>query len=142
MVKGAKKMITATLLGMISLQMIMPLLLLLAISLAKESQRESIAINEYSGRLCAEIRINENDSRLHFTDADEFIYNGVLYDAQSIKKGNGQYIIRAIADKKETQLQQVNAAQFEQSNNPATENFKIIPFFFLFFQRPAVWLPR
>lgn len=140
MVIKPQKTVTAILFGMVSMQILLPLIILVAVIFVRQWQKDELRENQNNTAHFKQLRISENDPELQLVDRDELLYKGVFYDVHSINKQNGEYSILALADTKETELEKVNAGQFEHSQDKKADNdLKIVPFVFLFYQKNNVW---
>jgi len=98
----------------------------------KAEMREAIRMETYSEDetdFVFLVNDKKSMSQLDWEGDDEFSFNGEMYDAIDKKIENGKLIIRAIADKQETEL--LNKAkdhwdQNEKSNKVADELFQML----------------
>jgi hypothetical protein len=121
-----RKELTSVLLGVFALQLLLPLVLVVSIFFVRTQQHELFQ-NEGDG---VEIALQE-----YVADGGEVEYGGVLYDVQHVERRNGQYIIYAMADCRETQL--VALSGRVPDNMQATKSLKVFPFFFLYHEAVA-----
>jgi hypothetical protein len=137
MVIKPHKVFTATLLGICSLQLLLPFFMSLSVLFIKLWQRSIIDENPHNTAFFEQLKVNEND--LQPSADKEMLYKGKLYDIQSIKKENGAYVVLAIPDEKETRLTKLNAGLVEKDQKAAPDHFKVFPFSFLFFEATPRW---
>ncbi len=128
-------------LGMVALQIVLPLFIYIAVLIVKQNQKAEIAGNKDSSANFEKIKISNDQATADYKPGDEFMYNGVLYDIDEVTKENGDYIIIALADKKETGLQELNAGTQEQTRGYNSHQVKIMPFYFLFYEACSNWIP-
>ena len=122
-------------LGIFSLQIVLPFILSASLLFVTLWQRNLISQHRNNSNFFQQIRIPQNDKDIAFLNQDEFSYKGVLYDINSIKKENGDYVILAIADKSETKIQKTVVNQNESNEKQNTTTVKSFPFLFLFFEQ-------
>lgn len=136
MVGVLRKYITIVFAAIVSIQIVLPALLSLAIYSVKIYQHECIARHDNNQHF-VELSINEEDRSLQFIGEDEICYKGYLYDVAGVTKTNGTYKIKAIADGEETSLQHMNKQQQDQVQKPGTNCS--LPFVFVYYESPYLF---
>lgn len=127
------------LLGMSSLQIVLPVFIFFAVLVVRQQQWNEIIADCDNNEHFEQIKIAAAEAPADYTAGGEFMYHGVLYDIHSVTKENGNYVITALADKPETQLQQVNAGNIEGTHGINTQEIKVLPFFFLYYEQHVAW---
>ena len=122
--------------GMSAVQVALPVVLFVTVVLFKFCQWRKLTA---SSQMPEQITVSKYPTQYAY--GDEIVHNGVLYDIKMVREVGGNYIISAIADKQEMRLGQICGYLFGSGGHTDTEQVKILPFVFLFFETPWLWLP-
>ena len=125
------------LMGIISMQLILPLLVCIAILIVKDRQKEIVAQGITTRTEYKVITLDEVDARNIMSGEGEMQYEGELYDIERITTHAGVTTVTMIADKEETRLQSIAGGSSENSTGGSSQ--KILPFFFLYHQHMSPW---
>lgn len=111
-----RKKFAFALLGVITLQFLLPLGFFVSIKLVRDSQKEKICENYLKPAFFEKLSITETEYKnITFIDSKEMIFNGGLYDIHSVKKeSDGTYTVLAISDKKEAKLKEISKSISER----------------------------
>lgn len=142
MVKNrTNKIYSSLLLGLVALQIVLPVFIFISLHVVKQSQK--VAISDTGGRNLhfEQIRINEKEATCNYKAGDEILYHGTMYDIKTVAFQNKQYIISALADTKETELQDLNASTLGKTTQQNTKEVSVVPFVFLYYEHNAGWQP-
>lgn len=140
MIGKAYKTLTTLLLGTIALQVMLPVVVLCTIASVRQVQRSELSGVNKTKEL-KEIRISEGAAVTDYTEVDEFVYEGMMYDIYSVTKEKGEYVILALPDKKETDLQKLNAHIIKHHHDHHGRHGKVLPFALLYYETHSSWLP-
>ncbi len=122
-----RKKFAFALLGVITLQFLLPLCLFVSIKLVRDSQNERICENYLKPAFFEKLTATASEYKeITFIDSKEMIFKGELYDIHSIKKEtNGTYTILAISDKEEAKLTEISKSILD--NNKKSGDNTLIP---------------
>jgi hypothetical protein len=139
MVSRRKKTYISLVLGIVSLQLLLPAIIFFSVLTVKQLQQNELADNSGTVRY-EQIIINKVDAGEELKKGGEITYHGVLYDIKDIRSAEGQYIITALADTTETELLALNAKIVDQADGKDVKVKKVIPFFFTYHEQHKTWV--
>lgn len=118
--------ITRVLLGLVGMQILLPVVLSLTIMAIKGFQRR--AIDGHNKASAMFVRFQLSDIAASISADREFCHNGMMFDIKSIEVENGKYVVYALPDEKENSLLKTKDQRGERVAG------KVLPFVFLFHQ--------
>ncbi len=126
-------------LGIVSLQLLLPVILLLSVVVVKQVQKTELASCKAGDSHLGLITIADTQAERDYKAGEEIMYDGLLYDIGEVHHDNGVYALTVLADSSETKLAKINSQLMGQHETTNNEEIKILPFFFLYHEQPTAW---
>jgi len=135
--KGQKG-ISYVLLCICAIGLLLPLVINIPAHFIKEKQKGTLkSYSTHDIRLEKIILTEAQFSNLIMGDENEFLFNDILYDIKTIEKKQGDYLIEAIADNKETQLNQLRNNIIESTEKEPNKPYCV--FMLLYYENPTIF---
>jgi len=121
------------------LQVLVPLVMMVALLVVKSEQRAYTEYNAGNVKLFTTIRIDRQSEEAKSIGSGELMYNGLLYDIRSMTVDGQEYVIVALPDEKETDIYRHLGVIDNPAEGLTSADLHPLPFYFLYYESQDVW---